>query len=246
MGGNRKWHPNNYSMLTYSLPDDPTALIVTSNFKAEAEAFTISNSSRIILNSGASRHFSPDRSKLLNFREIDPEPIWAADGCTFSTLGKGDLKVELSNGNHKLTSIMPRNVYYSPHMAFTLMSVSCVDKAGFSLSIKGGTCVIQSSKSNIIGHIPLIWGLYCGGETFSSSTPVANAALKLMLISELYCSMGHINDDNLCRMVKDGMVTGIELDFDLKPEFCEPCIKAEADQKPFPKKSDTVYKSYGD
>jgi hypothetical protein len=65
----------NYVMLTYSLPDDPTALIITSNFKAEAEALAISNSSGIILDSGASRHFSPDHSKLLNFKEINPEPI---------------------------------------------------------------------------------------------------------------------------------------------------------------------------
>lgn len=49
----------------YSLPNDPTALIVTSDFKAEAEALAVSNSSGIILDSGASRHFSPDRSKLL-------------------------------------------------------------------------------------------------------------------------------------------------------------------------------------
>jgi gag-polypeptide of LTR copia-type len=64
-----------HAMLTYSIPDDPTALIVTSDFKAEAEALAISNLSRIILDSGASRHFSPDHLKLLNFKEISSEPI---------------------------------------------------------------------------------------------------------------------------------------------------------------------------
>lgn len=127
------------------------------------------------------------------------------------------------------------------------MSVSCVDKAGFSLFIKGGVCVIRSSKSNIIGRIPLVRGLYhVGGILTSSPTPVANSASKLMMISELHRKMGHINHEDLCRMVKEGMVTGIELDIDSKPEFCESCIKAKADRKPFPKKSDTVYKSCGD
>jgi hypothetical protein len=65
----------NYAMLTHSLPDDPTALIITSDFKAKAKALAISNLSRIILDSGASRHFSPEHSKLLNFKEINPEPI---------------------------------------------------------------------------------------------------------------------------------------------------------------------------
>jgi hypothetical protein len=61
---------------------------------------------------------------------------------TFSALGKGDLKVELPNGDQKPTLIMLKNIYYSPHMVFTLMLVSCVDQAGFSLFIKGGTCII--------------------------------------------------------------------------------------------------------
>jgi len=147
---------DNYTMLTYSLPDDPTALIVTSDFTAKAHA--TSGAAGIILDSGASRHFSPDHSKLMNHREINPKPIRAANGHTFSTLRKGDLKVELPNGDQKPTPITLKNVYYSPHMAFTLMSVSCVNQAGFSLCIKNGACIIHSSKSNIIGHIPLVWG----------------------------------------------------------------------------------------
>ena len=42
----------NYAMLTYDKPEDPTTLIVTSNFKAEAH--TISTDHGIILDTGAS------------------------------------------------------------------------------------------------------------------------------------------------------------------------------------------------
>jgi hypothetical protein len=58
--------------------------------------------------------------------------------------------------------------------------------------------------------------------------------------------MGHVNYDDLRKMVKDGMVTGIDLDFDAKPDFCEACIKAKATRKPFPKRSETKYQNYGD
>jgi hypothetical protein len=234
----------NYAMFTYDLPDNPTALLVTSDFTVEAHA--ISHSSGIILDSGASKHFTPEHLKLLNYREIEPEPIRAADGRTFSALGKGDLKVELPNGDQKPTPITLKNVYYSPHMAFTLMSVSSIDNAGFSLLIKGGTCVVRSPKSNIIGCIPLVRGLYRVGGFNSSPTPVANSASKLMSISELHRKMGHINHDDLRKMVKEGMVEGIELDINLRPEFCEVCVKAKADRKPFPKKSETVYTAYGE
>jgi hypothetical protein len=58
--------------------------------------------------------------------------------------------------------------------------------------------------------------------------------------------MGHVNHEDLQRMVENGMVTGINLDMSLKPEFCEACIKAKATRKPFPKESKTEYISYGD
>ena len=101
-------------------------------------------------------------------------------------------------------------------------------------------------KSNVVGCIPLVQELYhISGLYGSSPTPSANFISKLMSISELHCKMGHINHDDLCRMVKEGMVTGIEVDLDLKPEFCEACVKAKADRKPFPKKSEMVHTKYG-
>jgi len=58
--------------------------------------------------------------------------------------------------------------------------------------------------------------------------------------------MGHINHEDLRRLVKDEMVTGLNLDQNSKPEFCEACTKAKSDRKPFPKKSDTTYLNYGE
>ena len=235
----------NFAMFAYTTPDDPMALICTSDFQSEAH--TASRSNGTILDSGASRHFSPDHLRFLNYQEIKPEPIRAADGRTFSALGKGDLKIELPNGDQKPTPITLKNAYYSPHMAFTLMSVSCVDKAGYSLFIKGGSCIIRSPKSNIIGRIPEVRGLYRVSDSpHSPSTHVANTASKLMSISELHRRMGHVNHDDLRRMVEKGMVTGINLDLNSKPEFCEACIKAKATCKPFLKESKTEYKAYGD
>jgi hypothetical protein len=47
-------------------------------------------------------------------------------------------------------------------------------------------------------------------------------------------------------MVRDGMVTGVKVDLNSKPDFCEACIKAKAHRKPFSKKSKTTYHNYGD
>jgi hypothetical protein len=74
-------------------------------------------------------------------------------------------------------------------MAFTLMSVSCIDWARYSLYIKGGTCVIRSLKLNIIGRIPEVWGLYrvsdfpVSAHTHVASTwPVSNWLLHIQYV----------------------------------------------------------------
>ena len=181
-------------MAAFNLPDDPNALVCTSDFRSEAHA--IPNYSESIIDSGASRHFSPDQSKFLNYEKfINSEPIRAADGRTFSALGKGDLRIFLPNGNQKPTQITLKNVLYSPHMAFTLISVSCIDRAGFSLLIKGGFCVIRTPTLKVIGSIPEHRGLY---RIINNQIPHnANTAVKQISINELHRRMGHINHEDL-------------------------------------------------
>ena len=131
---------DNYAMLNFTLPKNPSALICTSDFKHEAHTVTKSNG--MILNCGAGSHFTPEHSKLLNYREITPEPICSADGHTLSATEKGDLKLELPNGNQKLTPVTLKNVYYSPHLAFTPMSVGIMDQNRYNVCIKEGKWVI--------------------------------------------------------------------------------------------------------
>ena len=80
-----------------------------------------------------------------------------------------------------------------------------------------------------------------------NDTPSANSTSQALTISQLHRLMGHINHDDLRTMVKDGIVEGIDLDMDSKPDFCEVCVKAKAARKPFPKKSTSERaKAYGD
>jgi hypothetical protein len=59
--------------------------------------------------------------------------------------------------------------------------------------------------------------------------------------------MGHINHNDLQKMVKEGLVKGIDLDLTSTPDFCKTCVEAKATRKPFPKRSTTEsVKAYGD
>ena len=144
----------NYAMFTYNLFDDPMSLVCISDFQHQAHAASQSNG--IIIDCSASSHFSSKHSKFLNYIQITPEPIQAADGHTFSALDKGDLKIKLPNRDQKPTPITLKNVYYASKMAFMLMSVGTIDHASYSVLIGNQKCITQSLKSNVIGQIPLV------------------------------------------------------------------------------------------
>ncbi|KAG5721572.1 hypothetical protein E4T56_gene13059 [Termitomyces sp. T112] len=88
----------NYAFLTcltintpnYDIGDN-VALAVMSRHSHEAHATSPSTS--IIIDCGASSHFFPSHKKFLNYQEISPEPVHAANGHTFSTLSRGDLHI---------------------------------------------------------------------------------------------------------------------------------------------------------
>ncbi len=152
--------------------------------------------------------------------------------------------------NEKPTPVLLKDVHYSPNMAFTIVSVSRMDHTGLGLLIQGGNCVIRSPGPNpkVVGRIPETRGLYRISENTRSPDcqPATYAAMKVLSISQLHRKMGHINHDDLREMVIKGMVSGIELDKDSKPEFCDVCVKSKATRRPFSKESTTEYKTYGD
>jgi hypothetical protein len=47
-------------------------------------------------------------------------------------------------------------------------------------------------------------------------------------------------------MISSITINGIDLDMDLKPEFCKSCAKAKSARQPFLKKSDTRTTKYGE
>ena len=52
---------------------------------------------------------------------------------------------------------------------------------------------------------------------------------------ELHCRMGHIAPASACKLVLDGLVTGIALDPASQKEHCEVCIYSCATWQPVPK-----------
>ena len=104
-------------------------LVITSNFQEEAHSADIAHHG-IIINCGASRHFTPDHLRLLDYKEISPVPIRTANGRSFNALGRGNMKISFPMGNKSPTTVTLINVYYCPSLTFTLLSVTCMAPSG--------------------------------------------------------------------------------------------------------------------
>ncbi|CDO78280.1 hypothetical protein BN946_scf184674.g2 [Trametes cinnabarina] len=82
----------------------------------------------ILFDSGATRHMSSYRDKFINYVEISPRSIQAADDHVFKAVGKGDMYVDLPNGTGS-TRVLLRDVLYAPTMGVTLVSISRITAA---------------------------------------------------------------------------------------------------------------------
>ena len=137
-------------------------------------------------------------------------------------------------------------------MAFTLISVVCLDKAGCSLTIKDGECILCSPQPycTILGSVPRIDNLYCiSPSAIKAPEPpkhYANLTDGPISINELHCQMEHVNFQTLREMVHEGAVEGVELDSLLASSFCEACVQGKAHCKAFPKVSEMTYSKYGE
>ena len=132
-------------------------------------------------------------------------------------------------------------------MAFTLISVGHLDKANCAVNFQKGMCTIRNLEGCIMGTILRANGLYhLVNLSKGSRTDHANVAAGKMFISEAHRKLGHISHSAIRNAISTGQITGIELDMDSKPDFCEPCAKAKSARLPFPQKSDTRASKYGE
>jgi gag-polypeptide of LTR copia-type len=221
--------------------NDMFAFVCTSDYVAVAETLQLPKSNLgTCINSGATQVYSPDCFKFSNYRPIDRD-ITTADGQIVKAVGVGDLELELPNGS-EWTRIIFMKAVHAPGLAFTLTSISKLDKASYLVLFNEGMCKIKDPKRHTIATIPHSEGLY------HITNPInhANAASGRLTISKAHWKLGHILHSAIKNAVMKGYITGIKLENDLKPEFCNACAKAKSARQPFPKESQTWATKYGE
>ena len=192
--------------------DEIFAFTCTSDYVEVANTLNVPKSQLgACIDSGASRHYSPDRDVFINYSPINNTTITTADGRKLKVLRKGDVRIELPNGT-KCTKTILKEVIHAPDMAFTLISVGWLDDAKCSATFSGGMCTIRNPSSHTMATIPCANGLYC--VTAPEDPPTVNYASIAMVkltISEAHQKLGHIAPSAIKYAIAKGHITSIQL-----------------------------------
>jgi len=92
------------------------------------------------------------RDRFVTYQEILPRPITAADKRVFYAIGTGDVVIDIPNGESS-TPIRLKDALHAPDMGATIVSISRITKAGFSICFEAQSCKIKDSRDKVIGVI---------------------------------------------------------------------------------------------
>lgn len=121
-------------------------------------------------------------------------------------VGNGAKVVALAVGTYCLTLpsgvvIELDNCYYVPAISRNIISVSCLDKKGFSFIIKNNSCSIYLNEMFYFSA-KLSNGLY----VLDLDTPIYNINTKRFKSNDMnhtylwHCRLGHINENRISRL----------------------------------------------
>ena len=174
---------------------DPEDFLLTATAAAGwtlVQAGRVRGSAPKLYDSGVLRHMSPLRDRFIAYQEILPRPITAVDKRVFYAIGVGDIIIDVPNGESS-TPIRLKDVLHAPDMGATIVSISRIAKAGFSVCFEGQSCKIKDSCDKVIGVIPASDnGLYKVDHVYSADTAPERVELATM-----HRRLGHIAPDVL-------------------------------------------------
>ena len=126
-------------------------------------------------------------------------------------VGMGDLEIDMPNGS-KTTTMTFKSAIHAPQIAFTLISISRLDKAGYQVTFRKGMCIIFNPKGQVIVMFPHSDGLYRIIRKHDKDGGMAAVALGKMLISEAHRKLSHLAYGAVTHAISKGYIAGIDLD----------------------------------
>ncbi|THH16856.1 hypothetical protein EUX98_g9235, partial [Antrodiella citrinella] len=187
----------------------------------------ISRSEMEVYDSGATKHMTPFRDQLRNYRSVPRRNIKAADEKFFPAYGVGDMHLSVPNGS-KWNTLRVKGVLYAPTMGSTLISLGKLDDDGYSMNIGGGRCTISNPDGTQIGSIAKENGLYI----VRHNERALAARIPSISLAEIHRRLGHASYGYIRKLVASGTLLGLNVDLKSGEPECDVCLRAKASRKP--------------
>jgi transposase InsO family protein len=193
------------------------------------------------LDSGATRHITKYKEILHNFRPLERErTVTYGNNEQVTVSTHGDVILGRSVSPH--IRLMMKDVLYSPHNAFNLLSVSAAAANGVEFNFTEDRCMAYKDGELILGAFKESNGLYKllsppiypkqpdDGYTLAASEK-ADRDPDLW-----HRRLGHIGLSSLRKLILNDMVKGLPLtpeDIDKASHTCDVCMKTKLTRQPF-------------
>jgi len=171
----------------------------------------MSTSTSWVLDTGRGSHICTDAQGLRTSRALAKGEVDLRVGnvAKVDSLVVGTYVLTLPSG-HLLNL---ENCYYVPAISLNIISISCLDKAGFYFTIKDKCCSVY--LDNILyANAILINGLYI----LDLDMPIYNINAKRMKPNELnptylwHCRLGRKNENRISKLHKDGLLDSFDFE----------------------------------
>jgi hypothetical protein len=135
-----------------------------------------------VYDSRCMRHITLYCDDVVNFIKISPKSFQATKQQNFTAVGMGEMIVDVPNGINIL-QLKFTEVLYLPEVGYTLVSIGCIDKNGFSVIFANGKCMIQGPKGESVGAIQKSGhGLY----QVTHESEIANTATEILTLDQFH------------------------------------------------------------
>ena len=208
-------------------------------------------SSSWILDSGASRSMSSNREWFSHFSSLSsPIPIALGDNSTIYGTGVGHVVVGVKVNDSWQRAIL-EDVLYVPELHGNLLSVAQLTRRGNAVHFTNKGCEIYLSDGTLLCKGLFHSNLYVlpirakpsvaarvaitelssfpseGNEASATAVALTARGTSKADAEIWHRRLAHLDYDAVIRMVKKGMVRGMEITGGIHPDTCEPCIKGK-------------------
>ncbi|VFQ87889.1 unnamed protein product, partial [Cuscuta campestris] len=189
----------------------------------------MSISSSWVLDTGCGSHICTTMQGLKQSRRLARGEIElrVGNGAPVAALAIGTYSLVLPSG----LMLELNDCLYVPAISRNIISVSCLDKSGFIISIKDKSLSVYR-KNVFYANANMTNGLY----VLDLDMPVYNISAKRNKPNGLnqtylwHCRLGHINEKCISKLHRSGMLESFDLE---SYDTCESCLLGKMTKSPF-------------